>query len=236
MRLNINADAVVVLSNKLEKMRKTSLPAAIKTALNSAAFDVKKNTMPKTAEREFIQRSANFFKANSKVEMASGSDIRMMKATVGFVGKSGNKSDQAVDDLEAQEYGGTIKSRSFIPMDTARGGSHSEKVKPSNRIGSIKNVINSNTVSGKTPQQQFRHAAAKAGKGGYVIGNNSKKTLYKVVDISPGKIKLKPLFSFSKGRSVKVRPTGFMRDASLQSGSRIDQYFIDAATKQIEKL
>jgi hypothetical protein len=209
---------------------------AVRETLNSAAFDVKKNTMPKTAEREFINRAPNFFKANSSVEMASGFDISGMAATVGFIGKPGNKADKAVSDLEAQEYGGTIEARAFIPMDTARGGSHEKKVKPGNRIGSINNVVNSNTIEGQTPQQKFQHAAAKAGKGGFVIGNNEKKTLFKVVDVGPDRLKVQPLFSYQSGRDVDVEATRFMRDATEESANKMDDFYDKAATKQIDRI
>jgi hypothetical protein len=234
--IDVNMDAVVVFTNKLEKMKRSALPNAIRETLNSTAFDVKKNTMPASADKAFIKRSPNFFRAMSGVEMAQGWSIRTMMATVGFAGKSANKSDKAVDDLEAQEYGGKIEHRTFIPMDTARGGSHSANVKKANRIGGIKKVVNSNSVTGVNPEQQFQHAAAEAGKGGFVIGNNSKQILFRVKDIGPGKLKLEPLFSVKKGRKVSVDQTRFMRDASEASAKKMIDFYIIAATKQFNKL
>jgi hypothetical protein len=92
--------------------------------LNKAAFDVKQNTMLKSAEASFVKRQPNFFKANSRVEMASGWDLDKMQATVGFnsSGLKGGSNNHAVEDLEQQERGGTIKSRSFIPTDSVPDG------------------------------------------------------------------------------------------------------------------
>jgi hypothetical protein len=234
---DIDNSKAVVFTNQLEKIRVSAVPMAVRETLNSAAFDVKKNTMPKSADREFINRAPNFFKANSSVEMASGFDITGMAATVGFIGKSGNKTDKAVSDLEAQEYGGTIQARAFIPMDTARGGNIPLlPVRPGNRIGSINNVVNSNTIEGQTPQQKFQHAAGKAGKGGFVMGNNEKKTLFKVVDVGPDRLKVQPLFSYKSGRDVDVEATRFMRDATEESANKMDDFYIKAATKQIERI
>jgi hypothetical protein len=233
---DINSSAAVVLTNKLEKMKRSALPNAIRSTLNSAAFDVKKNTMPASADKAFVKRAPTFFRANSGVEMAQGWSIRTMMATVGFAGKSANKSDKAVDDLEAQEYGGKIGHRSFIPLDSARGGSNANKVRKANRMGAINKVVNSNTIEGVTPQQKFQHAASKAGKGGFVVGNNAKQTLFKVKDVGPGKLKVQPLFSFKKGRAVGVDQTRFMRDASEESAEKMIDFYIKAATKQIEKL
>src|SRR5687767_16018423 len=93
MELNINSDAVVKHTNTLEKMHRSAMPLAIRNTLNSVAFDVKKNTMPASAEREFVTRAPNFFKANSRVEMARGWNVDSMQSVVGFIPK-----DQAVED------------------------------------------------------------------------------------------------------------------------------------------
>lgn len=246
MQLNINSDAAVTHTNRLEKFSRSALPNAIRATLNSAAFDVKKNTMPESAAEEFTLRAPSFFKANSRVEMAKGFNVDDMKATVGFVPKGGPGSDHAVEELEQQEYGGEIDARSFIAMDTARiGGSNDKRVRPVSRLGSIKKIYNSNTMEGKTPKAKFIHAANKAGVGGYVIGNNTKKILYRVVALggdfngsvkSGTTVKLQPLFSFDQGRSVTVKETGFMRSASMESAGRLDEYFVNEATKQLEKI
>lgn len=236
MFIDIDSSAVVIHTNRLEKISKYGLPYAIRNTLNSAAFDVKTNTMPRSAAHEFTQRVPNFFKANSRVDLARGNDIRLMKATVGFIPNNSNGADQAVSDLEQQEYGGTIGGRSFIPMTTARGGNQDKPVRPSNRISKVKKIINSNTISGKTPAQQFRHAVSMAGIGGYVIGNNQKKTLFKVVSLKEDGFKVRPLFSYKESRKVKVAGTGFMRDASVESGKKLEEIYIMEANRQIDRI
>lgn len=42
MQLNVNTDATVALTNKLEKLHKSAFPVAVRSTLNSAAFDMKK--------------------------------------------------------------------------------------------------------------------------------------------------------------------------------------------------
>ncbi|KKN42121.1 hypothetical protein LCGC14_0716250, partial [marine sediment metagenome] len=73
--LNVNTDEVVRYSNKLEKLHRSAFPIAIRGTLNNAAFDVKQKTMPVSAEKEFVNRQPNFFKANSKVNMAKGFNV-----------------------------------------------------------------------------------------------------------------------------------------------------------------
>ena len=239
--LNINTDEVVKFTAKLEKMHRSALPVAIRTALNSAAFDVKKSTMPASAERTFTNREKNFFKANSKVEMARGFNVKSMQATVGFSEQSlKGSTNYAVKDLEQQEYGGTIDSKSFIPMDPARGGNKVRPVRPVNRLATINKLTNSQKGSGKSLKNKFIRSAIAAGVGGYVLGNFVRKQLFRVDDIKKkrGKtfIKKTPLYSYEENRTVTVKATGFMREASLQSGNKIEKYYIREAEKQFKRL
>lgn len=218
-------------------MKRSALPNAIRNTLNKAAFDVKQRTMPKTAAENFEKRQPNFFKANSRVQMAKGFDINSMQSAVGFTGTNlKGQNNFAVKDLEQQEYGGSIQKKAFIPMQTARSGGNSRPVRPSNRLSVITNIVNSNTTPGKNKKQQFLNAVKKAGPGGYVIGNKTKKVLWRVESIKKGKIKMKPLYSYEQNRSVSVKGTGFMRSASMQSGKRIEDFYIAEAKRQIERL
>lgn len=239
--LDINTDAVVDFTNKLEKMHKSAMPVAIRTALNSAAFDVKQNTMPREAKSNFVNRSKNFFKANSKVEQAQGFNVNTMKATVGFVDKNlVGKSNYAVKDLEQQEQGGKISNKAFIPTKNARGGYANKMVKAMNRLSSIKNIVDAKRAKGVNKGQRFIKSAVHAGKGGYVLAEkNGNMILWRVNSLkrtSKGAFKLTALYSYKKKRGVKVSKTQFMRTASLESGGKIDQYFRDSAQKQFDKL
>lgn len=228
-------------------MRRSSLPYAIRGALNNAAFDVKKETMPKSARKEFVQRQPNFFKANSRVDMAKGFDVKTMKATVGFT-ETGLKggTNFAVKDLEKQEHGGGIKGRSFVPMDQGRIGSSSTKpVRANYRLADLKNVINSNKVNSPNKKQRFiraSFAAKKAyGNKAFVLGNirgGGRLTLSKINSIRSNRrnvlIKRTPVYSYKKGFVAKVKRTDFMRRASEESGLKINQFFINQAEKQFK--
>lgn len=240
---NINSSAVVVLTNKLEKLRKSALPNAIRNTLNSAAFDVKQKTMPVTSHKHFIHRKPNFFIANSKVIMAQGYDIKTMRATVGFTPTNAKYNNFAVNELEQQEHSGTIQHRTFVPLDQARSGeSHSSQILPSNRLKTIKKIID--TAKGQTfrnKKEQFIKAAIHAGKGGFVIGNFGKKTLFRITGVKRDKngktiISRKAIYSYDKGRGVKIKKaTHFFREASLISANRINGFFAREAQRQIQR-
>lgn len=236
---NVNADAAIKLTNKLEKLHKSAFPVAVRTTLNSAAFDVKQRTMPISAKNSFTQRKKNFFKANSRVQMAKGFDVRSMNSVVGFISLGG--TNEAVDDLEQQERGGIIKSRSFVPIDSARTGkSHSRLVKKKNRLSIMPNVINARRMRGANDKQRFVKAVLTAGVGGLVLSEyKGKEILWRVDSLSgsgSNKFKLTALYSHKKGRSVGVGATHFMKIASLKSGDKLDTFYAINAKKQFKRL
>lgn len=243
MILNVNTAAVEKFTKSLEGMRKSALPVAIRTTLNSAAFDVKKTSMPQSAKKSFVERKANFFKANSRVDMAIGFNIAQMKSVAGFI--PGNK---AVEELQQQEEGGEIPDRSFIPMDTARtGGSNKRMIRANARIAALKGkkVIDADKVSAKTAKQKFVRAAIKAYEHNLlVLGNkndNGKRTLSRINNIRFNKKRRKininrtPLYTYQKGKVVKVKATNFMKRAAHESGLKLPEFFIKAAERQIAK-
>jgi hypothetical protein len=241
LKLNINIDAVVKFTNILEKMHKSALPVAIRQTLNDAAFDVKKNTMPQTATSKFTQRQKNFFMANSRVEVATGFDLKTMRSTVGFYENRlvNQSTNYAVKDLEKQETGGTIHGKTFIPTVFARRGkSNTGLVKPNARLSKIRksNIINAKDMRGQyhklTKHQQFIVAAKRAGIGGFVIYND---LLLMINGIDGKTINAAPLYSVKKSRSVNVSRTSFMRSASEISGRKLPHFYVKNAQKQMEK-
>lgn len=239
MKLNINSDAVVKFTARLERMKKSDLPVAIRSALNDAVFDVKTNTMPKSADDSFENREPNFFKANSRFESATGFKISAMKAVVGFKSeKLRGSSNFAIKDLEQQEQGGQIGGKAFIPMKTARVGKQPKKaVRAMNRTSAIRNMVDSGKVSGDNKKQEFIKAAFKAGSGGYVLGNNSKKIAWRVDSLKGrrNRIKMTPLYSYAAGRSVNVKKTKFMEEAAKITAKKLEGFFEKQAKKRIFK-
>lgn len=246
MIININSTALVQHTNRLEKMHRSALPNAVRNTLNNAVYDVKTNSMPKKAGATFQRRNPNFFKSQSRFENAKGFDVNSMKATIGFVEgglKGGN--NYAVKDLESQEHGGNIDKKSFIPLNESRTGkSYSKNVRSNARLTNIDRIINARNQKGKTKAEKFVKAIIKAGNGGYVLGSEFKgqNILFKVSSVRSNiktrqlQYKLVALYDYQKGRSVKVKSTHFMEDASLQSANKMEVYYINNARKEIDKL
>ncbi len=246
MIININSNAVVAHTNRLEKLHKSALPNAIRATLNDAAFDVKKVTMPDITKKTFTNRSPNFFKANSRVEMAKGWNIEGMKSTVGFVSQAlKGARNYAVKDLEQQEEGGVIDKKSFIPTNKARSGNSPTKVVRANaRLSSIKNAVNRKNSKGANWAQQMIKSAVHVGVGGKVLTDRLSKfkggALFGITSIKrvKGNIRFKAtkIYSFTKNRKIVVKSSGFMRACSLDSASKMGSMFIINAEKQIARL
>ena len=243
MVLNVNTQALQEHTERLAYMHRSALPNAIRNTLNKAAFDVKTNTMPKEFDR-FVHRKPTFEKANSGVEMARGFDVDTMKATVGFKENSGTQ-EQAVQDMQQQDNGGSISGRAFIPLKQARtGNSYNRMVRAPNRIGAIKSkIVDSEDSEGNSKMERYTKAAIHAGKGGFVLGNvvNGKgnKMVMRVNKIiREGQktiIAATPIYAVKAGRHVHVKATHFMQKASIMSANKMDAMYIAEAEKQINK-
>jgi hypothetical protein len=242
MNLNINTDAVVGMTNKLEALHKSALPSAVRGTLNKAAYDLKTVTMPAKADAAFVKRSDNFFRANSKYEYATGFKVDSMIAKVGFVSEKLKGGDNyAVKDLEKQEDGGSINKRAFVPLEGARkDNTMASLVKPNARLKKIRTIINPINAKAKNAKEAFVKSVMFAGKGGFVLGElGGNQILWRVNSLNKtkgGNFKLTALYSFKAGRQAKVRPTFFMRSASLESAKKMEKYYIDEAKRQIHKL
>jgi hypothetical protein len=240
MQIIINTSSFEEHAKKLKKISKSAFPAAVRQMLNDAAYDLKTKTMPDQSRKDFTNRQDNFFKANSSYEKATGNNISTMKSTVGFVGGGlKGQNNRAVDDLEEQEQGGQLEKKSFIPMNAARkSGSLKSLVRPNARLSKIKNskVINASQMGFSKANSNFVVAAHKAGVRGYFISGS---TLWQVNKLSHGNsrdMKLTPLYNYKKNRKVSVKPTHFMREASLKTMEKVDGFFLKHATAQINKV
>ena len=232
----LNTDEVKKFANKLGSLHRSAYPSAVRATLNGAAFDVKQRSLIVSAKQNFVERSPNFFKANSKVNMASGFDVDNMKSMVGMVSLKGN--NYAVDDLEQQEHGGTITNKSFIAMKPARSGKNTNRnVQKKNRISAINSMVKASKSRGSNEGQRFIKASIHAGVGGHVL--SEKGILWRIDQImkKDGRTKIKgtPIYSVEKGRDIKVKATHFMETAAVSSSKKMPAIFNKEAEFQFEK-
>lgn len=242
MILNVNTDASIKFTVKLERLHRSALPSAVRGSLNKCAYNLKTETMPRKASHVFEKRDPNFFKANSRFENAKGFDINSMKSTVGFVENNlRDRPNFAVHELEQQEEGGVIPHKSFIPLDEARvGNSSHKKVRPNARLKQLKKLANGALTRGKNWAERAIKSAVYAGKGNMLLMPGHRGgVVWKITSITrKGKDTVftkQKLYSFRKNRSVSVHRTNFMHDASMETHKKIEQFYIEEATRQLNK-
>ena len=245
MKFNVNSDAVIAHTNKLEGLTRSAFPNAVRNTLNGLAFDLKKDTMPKSASR-FTKRQKNFFKANSTVQMAKGFNVSTMESKMGFMAK-GKTAKGAVNNLDEQEEGGTITQREYIPVEKSRiGKSKKRMVQKKNRLNKIgiKNIVKASSFSGST-SWQFMQAVNKAQKGGFVQAKLKNKDVTMVWRVNESMstnlktkrviFKLTPVYIVNKSKIVKVKATHFMEKATKKTMQRADKIYISSANFQYKK-
>lgn len=250
MNIKIDTSKLHAHAMTINGIGKYTFPNAIRATLNSLAFDVKKESLPRSSSSEFVKRKANFFKANSRVEQAKGNVTSSMKSMVGMVssGLHNSSTNYAVKDLEQQEHGGRIGGKAFIPQNEARvGKSHDKMVATGSRIEAIKpkkvhSALQSSIKTRQSAKAQFMYTVKEASKGDIVIGNiPTKSGSYMVFVVTQAfnkktrKYKLKPIYTFKHGRSVEVKATHFMEKASLRTMTKVDKFFYENMLRYMPK-
>lgn len=220
MNFDINTKEVIKYSAKLGQLHRSALPVAVRGTLNQAAFETKKN-IPKTASRKFVTRNRSFFRAFSSVNKAGGFDINAMTAAVGINVAKGSK---VAEGLEKQETGGTIRGRKLIPHDKARvSGSHQKRVRAQNRFSKINKI------------QDVRKSKKRRGGKYILIKKGGKGTVFEVKKTGK-RSRLIPLYHYRNTRLSRVRPSPFMKPASILAQRKMPQFYAQQMERQIKRL
>lgn len=242
--LNMDNSQVRAYTEKLKRLHRSDLPLAIRATLNDMAFDVKKNTLLQSADKEFILRNRTFFRKVSGVKKATGFNIQNMKSEVGIV----PHGLHAAENLTKQEYGGTIQDRSMIFMDQARISKQKQKKVRRNSYLGTKGLVGGRPLKGygnRSRKSNFVAAAAIGYKENKNVLWKTKRgfTLYEIRGFKfSGKgqnrranINAVPLASFEYNRNVRVISRPFLRKASMITHAKQINFFILNARKRIDK-
>ena len=242
---DVNTDGAIELTAKLGRLHKSAFPVAVRGTLNDAAFKTKK-LVPKVAGSKFTTRQKSFFRAFSVVEKAEGFNLRNMRATAGI---NAAKGSEVAEGLEKQEFGGSIRGRKLIPMDTARTSkSHGKKVKKKNRF---KNIADSSTVRirgrGNKGTRKSRlvarvMVAKRLGASHMITNRGGKGTLFEISGVSQNirsrklKFKLTPLYRYRNTKISRVTKTPFMQPSAKLASRKMLKFYEKNAEKQFKRL
>jgi hypothetical protein len=230
--VEVNTGELKAFTKKLRELHRSNLPIVVRQALNNTAFDVLKNTLPSKFSGEFIIRNRSFLRSHTGVEKADGWNINEMRSKVGIT----PKGSEAAENLTKQEYGGSEK-RPFIYMDQSRvSGSNQKVVKTANYVQN-KNFLKGSPTKQKTQKSQFVANAIEAKNNNLSFLKNDILFDVKSIRLVRGRveIKLTPIASYKKNRSININPHHFLMYASLESYKKLSGFYIEAAKKRFEK-
>lgn len=213
MKFDVNTDAAIQLTAKLEKLHKSAFPSAVRNTLNDAAFLTKK-LVPKNAAEKMTIRQKNLFSKFTIVDKAKGFNVNNMVSRVGIDASSRPK---VADGLEKQETGGNVNSRKLIAHDMGRvSGSYGKKLKAKNNLSKINSL-------GKA-------GARKKGGKHVLIKKGGKGTLFEV----KGK-KLTPIFTYRNTKVSKLKARPFMKPSAKEASKKLEEIYKNNAEFQFKK-
>lgn len=226
--LKVDSKEVSKLAFKLESLNKSALPLTVRRTLNNAAFENRSIDLEKSASKNFVRRDKNFFRVISKYEKAKGFDIEKMESRVGFVSK---KQDDSAFNMQAQEFGGNVGGRDYLPTKESRvSRSNEKKVNKKYRLSTIKNkIISESNIKAVSSHQKFTIAAKKAEKANKLL-----KTKDGIFD-KKGKGFVK-IYDYKKNRKINLKSRNFLLEASMYTRQRIPLLFLKNGKELIKKV
>ena len=244
MKLNVNDKTVIDLTAKLEKMHKSAFPSAVRNTLNDAAFETRK-LLPTVGARQFkYQRNKSFLKTFSTVDKAKGFNVKQMHSTVGI---DATRDRVLADNLESQEFGGTVKGNKIVAHDKSRvSGSKAKRVSRRNAKDKVKahNATRSYKAHRGSRNSKFVAAVmstAESGKNHMLLNYGNRGMIYEIKNISQNRktrkinFKIKKLYSIRNKNTSNVKPVHFMRASSSAASKGINDMYKKNAEFQFKK-
>jgi hypothetical protein len=214
MRLDVNTDASIKLTAKLEKLHRSAFPSAVRNTLNQVAFEAKKN-VPKQAKENFTIRQNNLFNKMSIVNKANGFNVNRMKSVIGL---DGSKLPKLAVGLEKQETGGSLKGSKLIAHSLARvSGNSAKKIKKKNYLGTVKNI--------GTAKKRIK------GSKYFRIKKDGKETVFQNIS----KNKIAPVYNVAKTKTKQIKSKPFIKPSAEKAAKDMESIYKKQAEFQFNK-
>jgi len=188
------------LRDDMGKFAKKALPAAARGALNTTAFDARREWVQQVG-RKFVLR--NKFTVNSlRIEKAQGFDVSTMQSKVGSVAAYMAEQEEGRTEKAHGKHGVAIPTSSAAGM--AKRATRTKQVQKKNYLTAIQVAAKVRGI------RQRRNAVAirLAGKTGGVafLDLGRRKGLFRVKHTSKGRFTVRMVYDLSK-KSVTLKPT-----------------------------
>ena len=244
-KLNVNTDAAIILTAKLERMHRSAMPSAIRSTLNDAAFTMKKKEILSSARLNMTVRNPIFFKKFTGVKRATGFKVDTMYSEVGFKNTDKNpiKGKKAIEGMESNEFGGQDndggmyigKSRNAKGLVKRNARFDKSKVTRGYKSSNIRTKKSNNNFMGRV------FASIEDDKNVF-INSKSGRFLVKAISVERGtkdkkaKVKLEFLMRHRKQHIAKAKATHFNREAAITTSKQMDGFYLKNAEFQFNKV
>ena len=228
MKLNVNTKATIVLTVKLERLRSSAFPSAVRSTLNDGAFEMKKTNIGESARKNMTVRNPTVFKKFTGVKKATGFNINTMNSEVGFIPKDGLKGSKVPTGMESNEVGGVDQTGFMYMQKTRTSGSRSRGLVRRNaryNKAKILKVGRASNIKTKSKQSRFIVSAIESVEQKKPFNFATKKdflvqaTSYQQDSDGNTKVKLDFLMRGRKNFNAELKPHTSIRKQQLKPPS-----------------
>jgi hypothetical protein len=234
---NVNANASIVLTARLEELNKSAFPSAVRNTLNDAAFEMKIKNIPESANLQMKVKNKTFFKKFTGVERARGFSVNNMHSKVGFSGSNRSNEKKALLGMHKQEFGGLDPKGLQYLKPTRIGKTATRNVKISERY-------KKSDLYKPVGKESFTKQAYKSFKGKrpfLVKDKKGRKWIARTKSFKRGvkkkkaKINIEWLMRDRAKKPTVIKRNSFNKKAALQTRKHIDDFYKKNATFQFNK-
>lgn len=230
-QFNVNTDASIILTAKLERLNKYAFPAAVRATLSDGAFSMKQKGIRDSANKNLTVRNKTVFKKFTGVEKAKfNKNVSQMKATVGFIPKDGVKGSKVPQGMEANEFGGTDdKGMMYLPKSRISGSSK-RLVRSSSRFNKSK-IIKGRVRTKKSVSNTMNMISSFEEKRPTYVTTKKGRFLVQVTEVGfnyatgKSRFKLDFLMRERKKFQAKAKATHFVKEAALSTQKLMEGFY-----------
>lgn len=233
-RMNVNTDASIILTAKLERLNKSAFPSAVRSTLNDASFTMKQKEILDSAKLNMKVKSPSFFKRYTGVKRANGFNVSSMYSEVGFQDRGQNSARKAINKgMESNEFGGRDDEGGMY-IGKSRGAKG--LVKRNARFDKSK-VLKTKSKSNIARM----YASAKSKKQVFINTSNGRflvqvKSFDRGVQGGGPNIQVDFLMRHRKQHIANAKATHFIKESALKTAKQMDEFYLRNATYQFQKV
>ena len=233
IKMDVNTNANIILTAKLERLNRSAFPSAVRSSLNDAAFEDKRFNLPESAKLNMDVKNPSFFRKFTGVKRASGFNVSNMYSEVGFSPSNEIKAKKALEGMEKNEVGGMDDDGGMYIGKSRTGRGLVKKNARFNKSKVLKTKSKSNIArmyaSAKSKKQVFINTS----KGRFLI---QAKSFQRGVNGAGPDIKVDFLMRHRKQHISRMKPTHFVKEAAIKTSKQIEGFYSKNATFQFNKV